>query len=111
VTIERLNQFDLVQTKLGRNVAFRLDMGPDDSLLLTAADLEQLRHLIDTLVPHAHNERPADPDAHVLFASVCCASQLYRCSALVDGLPSKPIVSQGETSCRECGAELGVEAF
>ena len=100
-----LNNFSLVPTRLGNAPAFRLDNGTD-SLLLTAADLEQLRHAIDAVVPHVHNTEPCDPDAHVMFDSVCCGATLYRCTAVQDGVPCKPIIRQGEDVCRSCGADL-----
>jgi hypothetical protein len=57
----------------------------------------------------AHNDAPADPDTHIVFKSVCCAARIYRCDVLVDGLPSKPTIHQGETACRACKAPLTVE--
>ena len=100
-----LNDFQLVRTSLGDKPAFRLDNG-SDSILLTAADLEQLRHQIDAMVPHVHNTEPNDPDAHVIFDSVCCGAKLYRCSVVTDGLPCKPIIYLDEDACVSCGADL-----
>src|SRR5262245_24452197 len=78
-----------------------------DELAFSAADLEQLRGLIDQLLPRGeHNHEIADPDAHVVFDSVCCGAQLYRCTAVTDGLPSKPLIRHGEDACRSCGADL-----
>jgi len=83
-----------------------------DVQLYTEADLRELRSLIDQALPqHVHNPNDADPDAHLLFDSICCGALLYRCSTLMDGLPSKPIVSAGEARCRQCDAILGMEAF
>jgi len=89
-----------------------------DEVAFSAEDLAQLRDLIDAALPrHAHNSKPSDPDAHVLFGSVCCSAKLYRCSRFVDAgvgdglLPAKPIVSAGETSCTQCGEQLEEEAF
>ena len=76
-------------------------------LLLDQADLEQLRSLLDQVLPrHAHNTDECDPDGHVLFTSVCCGAQLYRCAATAEGLPSKPLIHQGEASCRTCNQLL-----
>lgn len=63
---------------------------------------EQLR------TAQAQRELPSDPDAHVRFTSVCCGARIYRCAVLdeLGQLPSKPLVSQGEATCRTCGAEL-----
>jgi len=86
---------------------FALDVD-GDQLLITADDLAALRALIDQQLPRGeHNHASADPDAHVLFDSVCCGAQLYRCSTTTDdGLPSKPLISHGETTCRSCGEML-----
>ena len=86
---------------------FILDSDYNDPQLLFVEDLQHLRDLVDGLLPRTpHNHDATDPDAHVLFASVCCGAQLYRCGVVADGLPSKPIIAQGEASCRVCGAEL-----
>lgn len=75
--------------------------------LLTTSDLEALRALIDAQLPRGeHNHEVADPDAHVLFPSVCCGAQLYRCEQLQGPLPSKPLIAHGENTCRNCGATL-----
>lgn len=94
--------------------AFILDNDGDEQLLF-AEDLDHLRHLIDQVLdkPHVHNTDATDPDAHVIFDSVCCGAQLYRCDQGGDyslandtPLPSKPIIRQGEDACRSCGAPL-----
>jgi len=82
---------------------------PDDTeeVAFSDADLEQLRSLIDQLLPRGeHNHEVADPDAHVLFDSVCCGAQLYRCERLDGPLPSKPLIAHGEDACRNCGVPL-----
>ena len=86
---------------------FSLDID-GDVLLLNRDNLEQLRAHLDQLLPRGeHNHEPSDPDAHVIFDSVCCGAQLYRCSAvLLGGLPAKPTIRHGENSCRDCGAVL-----
>lgn len=92
--------------------AFILDNDGDEQLLF-AEDLVRLRALIDAALPReAHNHEATDPDAHVVFDSVCCGARLYRCEVIsyatedtVD-VPSKPIISQGETVCRSCGHDL-----
>ena len=107
-------------TRIGDTLLTNFELGPSlaknglfiltadgDRLMLSAADLAQLRTLIDEQLPRTpHNHESSDPDAHVLFDSVCCGAQLYRCSALVDGLPSKPIIRHGEDACRSCGESL-----
>ena len=87
-----------------------LDSHNLDAQLVTQADLEQLRQLLDEALPrHVHNtddEWTTDPSAHAIFKSVCCDARIYRCDLLIDGLPSTPLVSQGEDACRTCGVVL-----
>ena len=86
-----------------------LDSHNLDAQLVTQADLEQLRDLIDQQLPrHVHNTNPTDPDGHVVFDSVCCGARLYRCAALTHGLPSKPVLYLDEDACASCGADLAV---
>ena len=86
--------------------AFILDNDGDEQLMFVE-DLQHIRDLVDQLLPRTpHNHDANDPGGHVLFASICCGAQLYRCAAVQDGLPSKPIIHNGETQCRECGAAL-----
>lgn len=116
---DRLNAFVLRRSEAARDMfllavddASTEDGDGADIRALTEADLRTLRQLIDeVLPPQAHNHQPADPEAHVVFGSVCCPAQLYRCPVLVAGRPSKPIISAGETSCRQCGTTLTEEAF
>jgi len=105
----RLSNFAITPTRLGKDVAFRLDLGPDDTIMLTQADMLQLRQLIEQQLPRLHNHKECDPEGHVVFSSVCCSAQLYRCPITIEGLPSKPIVSAGESSCSQCGVPLTQE--
>lgn len=86
-----------------------LDVNTSDSSVAderALAILERMIALYNGSLGHAHNTDDCDPDGHVLFTSVCCATQLYRCAATADGLPSKPMIHQGEDACRECGQAL-----
>lgn len=101
-----LAHFKLVQASVPGYYSFDND---GDTLLLDQGDLEQLRALIDQLLPRGeHNHAAADPDAHVIFDSVCCGARLYRCGSVIShtDLPSKPIIHHGENACRSCGAVL-----